>query len=245
MQPLYLTKSLIDFSPPPSPFPSAPKVKTPIIKNILAAQSASGLEPVSMYLETVMYLSTTLYFVIRGDAFNEYGENVFLLLQNAIIVALMWHYTKTSAAEVVAVLAAFAAFSAAAFALPPGEGGALFAANTDPSSGGLLPVVPCTAVLVALPMPLMLFSRLPQIYTNFRNGHTGIQSKVTMTLNTLGSTARVFTTLQKPAFDAAALATILASVALNFTLAAQCFAFSAATKEALKKEKAAQQKKKQ
>mgnify|MGYP004289880465 CR=1 FL=1 len=75
MQPLYLTKSLIDSSPSPSPrpspFPSAPKVKTPIIKNILAAQSASGLEPVSMYLETVMYLSTTLYFVIRGDAFNE------------------------------------------------------------------------------------------------------------------------------------------------------------------------------
>lgn len=206
-------------------------VKAPIITNILTAQSASGLEPVAVYLETAMYLSTTLYFAILGEAFNEYGENVFLLLQNAMILALMWVYLRKEAAHILAVVGGYAAFTAAAFALPPGEGGALF------ESGGLLGILPCTPVLVALPVPLMLFSRLPQIATNFRNGHTGVQSKITMTLNTLGAFVRVFTTLQKEKYDTAALVTIFSSVALNFTLAAQCFAFSTATLEALEQEK--------
>ena len=39
-----------------------------MIRNILKAQSALGIEPVALYLENLMYLSTLLYFVLRGDA---------------------------------------------------------------------------------------------------------------------------------------------------------------------------------
>ena len=185
-----------------------------MIRNILKAQSALGIEPVALYLENLMYLSTLLYFVLRGDDFTNYGENFFLLLQNVIITGLMWHYAKKSVGHIALVLAAFAAFVAAAWQ-------------------GLLP----ESLLIALPMLLMLFSRVPQIAANFRNGHTGIQSRTTFTLNTLGGAARVFTTLAKTESDPGALALIFAGFALNFTLAAQCFAFAKKTKQVLAADK--------
>ena len=44
---------------------------------------------------------------------------------------------------------------------------------------------------------LLLFSRVPQIYQNVRQGHTGMLAMPTYALNTLGSLARVFTILQE------------------------------------------------
>ena len=71
-------------------------VKTPVIRNMLKAESAAGLSPQSIYLETIMYSCSVAYFVMKDlgdgklDEFNEYGENVNLTLQNVIIVLLMW-----------------------------------------------------------------------------------------------------------------------------------------------------------
>ena len=190
-----------------------------------------------MYLETLMYLSTLLYFVIRGDDFTNYGENFFLLLQNVVILILMWYYGGSSFVHVSAVVAAFAAFCVGAFSLPAG-GAAASTAVGSPGMGLLDDrAVPTVALLIALPVPLMISSRFPQVAANFRNGHTGIQSRTTFVLNTLGGAARVFTTLAKPEFDSGALALTLAGFALNFTLACQCFLFAKKTREVLEKEK--------
>jgi hypothetical protein len=73
-----------------------------------------------------------------------------------------------------------------------------------------------------------------QIAANFRNGHTGIQSLVTLSMNTLGSVARIFTTLHdKNGVDASALVIYALSFALNGTMAAQVVLFKANTAKAL------------
>ena len=53
------------------------------------------------------------------------------------------------------------------------------------------------ALAGGLPIVLMLFSRLPQIVQNARQGHAGQLALATYLLNTLGGAARVFTTLQE------------------------------------------------
>ena len=55
------------------------------------------------------------------------------------------------------------------------------------------------SVAGGLPILLLLISRLPQIYQNARQGHTGMLAMPTYALNTLGSLARVFTILQETA----------------------------------------------
>ena len=87
-----------------------------------------------------------------------------------------------------------------------------------------------------------------QIYANFRDGHTGVQSLVTLSMNTLGSGLRVFTTLASPnGFDASAMFLIGCSFACNLIMACQCIAYSKRTatlfKEQLKVKAAAKAKK--
>ena len=42
-------------------------------------------------------------------------------------------------------------------------------------------------VHAGIPIVLLLFSRLPQIYQNYQQGHTGMLAAPTYALNTLGS----------------------------------------------------------
>ena len=60
-------------------------------------------------------------------------------------------------------------------------------------------VLTSESVAGGLPILLLLISRLPQIYQNARQGHTGMLATPTYALNTLGSLARVFTILQETA----------------------------------------------
>ena len=58
-------------------------------------------------------------------------------------------------------------------------------------------VLTSESVAGGLPILLLLISRLPQIYQNARQGHTGMLATPTYALNTLGSLARVFTIMQE------------------------------------------------
>jgi len=148
---------------------AAAVVKTPQIRNMLNAKSAAGVAPVSAYTETFMYMCSVAYFVAKDladngqiDSFQEYGENVFLILQNVVIVALMWRYTKPSAGHVLACLAAFGGFWAWALSLP-NECGPVVACTVERNAASCLAVRPCQSLLIALPLPLMLMARLPQV----------------------------------------------------------------------------------
>ena len=78
-------------------------------------------------------------------------------------------------------------------------------------------------------------SRMPQIYANFSNGHTGVLSPETTFLNVAGGSVRVFTTLTEvkqgfgPTFAAA-----INGVVLNITLLAQIFIYRGETEKQMK-----------
>jgi len=76
------------------------------------------------------------------------------------------------------------------------------------------------AFLQQLGIPLILFSRLPQIWANWRNGHTGQLSAFAVFLFLAGSVARVFTTF-KEVKDPVLLAGTTLGAVLNAIIALQ------------------------
>ena len=77
-------------------------------------------------------------------------------------------------------------------------------------------------------------SRLFQIFTNYKNGHTGLLSLPTVFLNVMGAIARVFTTLQETG-DLNILMTYLIGIIINITLFGQLIYYYKNTKKVLKK----------
>ena len=79
--------------------------------------------------------------------------------------------------------------------------------------------------------------RVPQIYNNFVNGHTGPLSFVTTFLTFAGAAARVFTTMQE-VNDPFLLLGFVVSVGVNLTVMIQIITYSKATAAFLRDEKA-------
>lgn len=80
----------------------------------------------------------------------------------------------------------------------------------------------------------IIVSRLPQIYTNYKNGNTGNLSALTVFMFAAGSSARIFTTLQE-VDDFNILIGFLLSTSLNIILAIQIIYYWNSTKVAQKK----------
>ena len=70
---------------------------------------------------------------------------------------------------------------------------------------------------------ISISGQVPQIMSNFRNKHTGALSIITQTMNVLGSSVRVFTTIQL-VNDPKALAQCLVSTAIQLILFFQILA---------------------
>ncbi|EEY65195.1 uncharacterized protein PITG_22638, partial [Phytophthora infestans T30-4] len=60
-------------------------LKLPQILKILSAKDVTGLTPSAFYMEVVLYLSSTIYNVLRGYPLSTWGENVVILAQNIIL----------------------------------------------------------------------------------------------------------------------------------------------------------------
>ncbi|KAF8571725.1 hypothetical protein P879_01265 [Paragonimus westermani] len=86
----------------------------------------------------------------------------------------------------------------------------------------LSPVVPTSILytLQTLNVPVMLSSKFLQIIVNWRNGSTGQLSAVTLLLFALGSTARIFTSIQETG-DNLIILTYILSTLCNYALVAQ------------------------
>lgn len=83
-------------------------VKVPQIINLVRSKSASGISLASYLLESTSYLISLVYNVRNGFPFSTYGETLFILAQNAVIMVLVLNYSgkQGAAALMVAVLAA-------------------------------------------------------------------------------------------------------------------------------------------
>ncbi|CAI9545759.1 unnamed protein product [Staurois parvus] len=151
-------------------------VKVPQIIKLLRSGTAEGLSFHSVLLELLALTGTMVYSITRSFPFSAWGEVLFLLLQTLIIGFLIQHLGE------------------------PHKPGILFLGIYFSIVAVLLcPVVPMAVVtmLQATNVPAIIISRLIQAMTNYKNGHTGQLSAVTVALLFLGSLARIFTSIQE------------------------------------------------
>merc|ERR1711909_82317 len=84
-------------------------------------------------------------------------------------------------------------------------------------------------------IPTIVVGKLIQAATNYKNGHTGQLSAITVFLLTLGSLARIFTSIQDTG-DQVMILTFVVSSSVNVVIALQVLYYWNTTKEVLKKE---------
>jgi mannose-P-dolichol utilization defect protein 1 len=187
-------------------------LKLPQILKILSAKDVTGLTPASFYMEVLLYVSSTVYNLLRGYPVSTWGENLVILVQNVILVLLLWtFYTpKIAYATRFGLVVVFAALTAGMLLTPSEYQWALASAG----------------------IPVSIIARIPQILSNFKQGHTGQLACVTLLLNFGGGLARLFTTLQETG-DIVQLLGFGVGSLLNGTLVLQVLLFWSATNKAL------------
>lgn len=150
-------------------------VKLPQVSNVISARSADGLSAVTFEMEQIVFSVTMLYGFIRGMPFSSYGEAFLLLLQNCVLLALIYHHNKANKLLVLIKIGLFTSAIAAAFA-------------------GFVPK-DLVQTVYDLTLIIMISARVPQILKASRERSTGKLSIITTGLNLLGTLARVFTSL--------------------------------------------------
>lgn len=209
-------------------------VKVPQILKIVRAKSARGVSLGSYLLDTSSLLLVVGYNYRSAFPFSTYGqlsrapspeaepltpsvfhagENVFLLVQNLVIISLILLLSHHPQALLLAV-ASLVASAAAIFALASSDFVSLSQLRT----------------LFALSIPLALAAKLPQILQNHRRRSTG-QLSAFLVINSLaGCLARVFTTATETG-DHVIWWSFVGASALNGVLALQMLAFWSSTNE--------------
>ncbi|TPP63722.1 Mannose-P-dolichol utilization defect 1 [Fasciola gigantica] len=174
-------------------------VKVPQIIKILKAKSGAGLSVPSLLLELLTFTSSFAYSVAKQFPFSSYGESIFLAFQTFLItwMTIGWEVSQVAGLVFAAVFAAFTAIT-------------------------LSPATPISALytLQTLNVPIVVSAKLLQIYANWYNGSTGQLSAITVVLFALGSTARIFTSIQETG-DSLIIVTFLLSTLCNYILLAQ------------------------
>ena len=168
--------------------------KVPQLLAVIRARSAAGLSPLSVELETLGYSICTAYGLVLGLPISAYGEVMGLLVQNVILLGLIYKFQRHSALRPT-ITAAYLGLWATALA-----------------SGA----ISRSSVAHAFDFASLLFmvSRVPQILQSFAAKSTGHLSGITYALNVAGGCARVFTSIQEGA-GAAMLRGALLGASLN------------------------------
>ncbi|KAG0069622.1 hypothetical protein BGZ93_008948 [Podila epicladia] len=188
-------------------------VKVPQIIKIMQAQSAKGVSFSSYILETLACVISLAYNVRQQNPLSTYGETFFVTFQNLVILALMLFYSGKSAQAAV-VLSAFMVL-----------GNVLIRTSEFTQVDGTVVTTALVsqsalALLQASTIPINLFSKVPQIIENYKNGSTGQLSAFTVFNYFAGSLARVYTTMTE-VDDIIILSGFLLSTLFNCILALQ------------------------
>lgn len=153
----------------------APEIKLCVV---LSARSARGISLPAYVLETLAYAITLAYAFRKSFPFSTYGENLFLTMQNALIILCIIFYepdrlTKSQKPRRLAVASLTMLVTAFFLYLVPSSMLSLLQMST---------------------LPLSLFSKLPQIRQNARSRSTGQLSAIAVISQIAGCLARLFTT---------------------------------------------------
>jgi mannose-P-dolichol utilization defect protein 1 len=177
-------------------------LKVPQILSLMKARSSEGLTFTMFGTETFVFAVGACYGVRKGFPLSTFFENWVILAQVAVICALIFHYKKQQA-FIVVYLAALALFL-----------------------GAMLVVLPMHVVDLAFSsvIPILVYGRAPQIYSNYRRKSTGALSFTSLFMSFGGGLARIFTTLQE-APSTLVLSGLVIGVLLNLVLIIQILVY--------------------
>uniref|UniRef100_A0A6T7RA07 Mannose-P-dolichol utilization defect 1 protein homolog n=1 Tax=Hanusia phi TaxID=3032 RepID=A0A6T7RA07_9CRYP len=173
-------------------------LQVPQLLRILLSRSVVGISATARYSEVPINSSSVIYHFLLGYPLACYGENIVVLIQNLIVVALIWAWRtpRVPVREMVFCLVSFALLCVCQLSLPK----------------ELLPW------LIYVNIPFIFGSTVPQIVANARQGHTGQLSILTCFLKLVGCCVRIFTTITQIGLDPGLLLGYIAGATMNLTL---------------------------
>jgi len=181
-------------------------LKLPQILNIVSNADTSGLSSLSLYMDVASFLPSPIYNYLNGNDFATYGEACVVLVENIIVVLVFWHFSPKEA-----------------------KPGLEACPSLTTRFGCMVAAVVLAASLFFMPeslwwtqpsiaMGFTITARVPQIMTNFKNGHTGQLAIITWLLNFAGALARVLTTIAEPGISESSRPWLLFSFGTGATL---------------------------
>ena len=152
--------------------------KLPQIFYMYKSKEIKGLSYLSVYLDILSFLCTSLYSFHKGYSFLTYGESVIILIENLIIFFMAWNYDINQSSDrynmsFSLIICSFL-FICYKGVLEQNHWNIVGSASTILSMG----------------------SRITQIMKSFKEKNTGPLSSITFLLNMMGNLARIFTTLK-------------------------------------------------
>jgi mannose-P-dolichol utilization defect protein 1 len=179
--------------------------KVPQIKRCLTTGSVEGVSLSSNYLELSSLMSKVIYHRLNKYPFSTWAENVALIAQQTVIIALIWTMAvpTVSPGHMALALAAQCAFVVGASSLPK----------------------KAWPLLLFVKSGMTILSGGAQIRLNFINKSTGQLAWSPVALRVFGNTARVVTTLILTQKDYVLLSLYLTSATLSAILGAQFFIY--------------------
>jgi len=174
-------------------------VKVPQVMKIVSSRSGEGVSIISVSLELLAITASLAYNFSQGYPFTAWGEALFLSIQTAMIAILVLIYSDHMLA-------------AASYSIW----------YTVITTFLMTPSAPTELlwILQACVIPVTVIARVLQVFANFRAGHTGQLSAITILLLFVGALARVFTSIQETG-DPIIVATYVVSTVCNALLAFQ------------------------
>jgi mannose-P-dolichol utilization defect 1 len=174
----------------------------------------------------------TAYNIIEGYAFRTWGEAAIIAIQVFILIIMYWIFMKPKVNIIprfMALMMFVSCVGLTVVSLPKSE--------WNPSALQAEALIPA----FMSKKKFLFFSdcgaRVPQIWKNIKQGHTGQLAFLTFFLSFGGNAARVFTSYSSKNLDKVVLASHIAAAVFNGTLTFQVLYYTKSTKSALRKQK--------
>jgi len=184
--------------------------KAPLAYNILGNQSVAGISIASIYTEIFMYSNAAFYSMLKHNPFTSWGENAVLAVQTVLIAFLMWHYyiPKIGYVHRISAAATFTLYiTFVLYILTPQY----------------------YYLLLSINFPLTIYARGCQAYTFYSCRHTGSMSFITNSMNFVGASIRVLTTINEVGWDIPLVSSYGISMFLNGVLLTQFWLYRKGT----------------
>lgn len=174
-------------------------MKLPQIIKIYVNKSGAGISIISVTLDLTAITIYASYNFVKGYPFSAWGDSALLAIQTVIVGILVLYYQGLAVQSIGYLLV----YLGACVLL----------------MGGLTPVN-VLWTMQGFNIPILLAGKLTQAYANFKNGHTGQLSAITLFMLFFGSLARIFTSIQETG-DTMIIITYIASSFANTVLVVQ------------------------